>query len=250
MKKLNFLFCLLILFSCKKEQNFAPFPTPNILLTTIDYSTNNKSWTEDYTYNNDNQLTQVETIGHIDKRHELIYQQEQLVEIKTYNRSDNQLIFRIELVYNEQEQLVETNNYSVFEGAEFLRVYEYEYNKSGFPIKQTSYMENNADSKSIELYTWRNENIIKTEIYYDGTLSHEYFYKYDDAFNYLSFQRHNVNQFQNWNQNNIIESSYKDHTGLLDTYCNPCSSNLVYNAIDYPIVVDFSGVITSKMTYQ
>lgn len=250
MKKLNFLFCLLVILSCKKDQIFTPFPTPNILLTAIEYSTDNKSWTEEFVYNTDNQLIQVENNGNENKRYELIYQQNQLVKINVYSLSSSQLILRIELVYNEQEQLIEALNYSIYEREEVLRIYEYEYNKNGFPIKQSSYMQDNEASMSVEEYTWKNGNVVKTKTYYEGTLYHEFFYKYDDAFNYFSVQTHKVNQFQIWNQNNIIESSYKDHTGLLDTYCNPCLTNYAYNEIDYPIVIDFNGLINYQLTYQ
>ncbi len=250
MKKLNLLFCFLVFFSCKKEQNFAPFPTSSLLLSTIEYSTNNLNWTEDYTYNSDNQLIQVEDFGNAKKRYELSYDQAQLVEIKTYNLTNNQLVLRVELVYNEAAQLVETLNYSIFEGEEFLSVYEYEYNENGFPSKQTSYNQHNPSSTSVINYFWKNGNVEKTETYYDGNLDHEFFYKYDDAFNYTSFQLHNVNQFLTWNQNNITQSSYKDHSGLLDTYCNPCSTEYVYNALDYPTVVNFNSLIAHQLTYQ
>jgi len=124
MKRLTILLFVLVIFGCKKEQSFAPFPTPEILLSSIEYITESSNWTEDYTYNADNQLIQVENFGRADIRHELTYEEEQLTEIKTFKISDNQPVSRIELVYNEQEQLIETLNYSIYEAEEFLSVYE------------------------------------------------------------------------------------------------------------------------------
>ncbi len=252
MKKFSILLPLLLILSCKKEQSFTPRPNSDILLTAIEYIVPNRSWTEEYTYNKDNQLIQVESSSRNERRDELIYQQDQLTTIKTYNVSNSELISRIELVYNEQDQLIKTQNFSFYEGEEFLRVHEYEYDKKGFPSQQLSYFPDNRDaSLHTEKYTWKNGNIVKVAIYdNEDNLSHEYFMEYDDAFNYTSFQTHQVNQFHIWNRNNIIHSSYKDYTGLIDTSCNPCSSNFLYNELDYPIAIELNSGTIYQMTYQ
>lgn len=253
MKKLSILLPLLLVLSCKKEQSFNPEPNSNILLMTIEYVLPNKSWTEAYTYNNDNQLIQVEDAEHSKRRNELVYnEQDQLTAIKTYNLSNFELILRIDLEYNEQDQLIKTLNYSIYEGQEFPVVYEYEYDEKGFPSQQLSYIPDNKDASShIEKYTWKNGNVVKVATYdNEETLRHEFFYEYDDGFNYTSFQRHHVNQFNIWNRNNIIHSSYKDYTGLIDTSCNPCISNYTYNEEDYPIAIEINSGTIYKLIYQ
>lgn len=250
---LSLLLLILIISACQKENGFIPLPIPDQQLTSIEYLTNNRNWSEDYFYDVYDRLIQVNDLRSTGRRYELSYKQERLNEVKIYLISENKLVFRDELVYDEEGRVYKTYNYSINGGdtLPLARIYEYHYDINGLVSEQLTY--NPTEDKAIgsNKYFWENGNIVNiTHNDKDGNLEYEFLYKYDQSFNYNIYQTHLVNTFTTLNKNNIIHSELiKDCTGLIDLSCNPCTSDFTYDVNNYPIAVE-SPHRTFKLTYQ
>lgn len=254
MKKIILLFVALSIFSCKENDSFLPLPNLGDLLTSIEYTGDDRSWVEDYFYDIEERLIRVDDLRSLGRRYDLIYERERLAEVITHRISDDLLIFRDELEYDEQGRLIKTLNYSINGGetVPLARTNEYTYNEAGAIIQKTTYSANSNIPGQIEKYFWENGNVIRTEHHEDNddNLSYTFAYEYDQSFNYNRYQTHKTYDFSVWNQNNITRTTLtKDCTGLIDLYCNPCTSYFTYDAANYPIEVEGPNN-TFKLIYK
>ncbi len=251
MKRIAILIGLIVTISCSKnkgiEQSFGT------KLTSIEYQSNDKNWTENYTYSSNGELNMVENFYSLGKRYEITYQNDKWQQYTTYQIEEDRLIFRDSFLYNSDGTIQAIYNFSRNSGDDLPLswIYEYEYNTEGKVFKKSTYFVTIEAYVSIEKYYWKGDNIERAAYYNaDGELYYEYFYEYDDKVNYRKKLAINAADPINWSENNVVKIKWKDYAGNLDLICSPCEATYKYNLDNYPVEITNNWGRTLKLTYE
>jgi len=241
MKKYLFLIVVLLTVSCKKDT--ALIPKATLKVNTLSFESFNRTWSEKYTYNEQEQVSKVEINFNLFTRHEVEYDGDLLLAYNTFQSTDTVLVGRDSFVYNMDNQLEKILKFTTERDGSLslLWINEFAYDAFGKVSKQIFYTADRPDDKRTTLFDWKGNNISqRTELDENGEIEHEFFYTYDNKINYLQ----NLPNYQhdpiNWGSNNVTKMTYNDYTGLLDLACGPCEQTYKYNSNDYPMEVEYN----------
>lgn len=225
---------------------------PTQLLETIEHTTNNQNWQENYLYDAEDRLIQVNDWRGAGMRYELNYDGERLVEVQTFQISDDRPLFRDELTYDQRGRLFKVFNYATSNEGDLAlsNIAELLYDKEGRIRQRKQTFAYDPEVVRVETYFWKDGNIIQA-VYGDddGNTSYVFSYEHDQKINYLQYRKHRVEDITNWNQNNVIRSELtQDNTGLIDLVCNPCEADVAYEE-NYPVTIEWP-FLQYNLTYQ
>ncbi len=236
MKKPAVVILLSLLLSCDKDGDI--IDTYGTKLISIHYSDDRSSWTEKFTYDEFNRLTQVADINKVTgKKYNLEYENGKLFQYTKFDIYYDKVVGRDSMAYNKKGQLEKiysfTNN-----SVSSIFAYEFDYDSLGYLNEKKSFFVELASDTSVEKYFWENGNIVRSEEYHDGELYYEFFYQYDDKINY----KHIIPYFIDyppiyWSENNITSFSWNDYAGNLDIFCGSCVTKYNYNLDGYPVKI-------------
>ncbi|MEM6317600.1 MAG: hypothetical protein AAF960_08005 [Bacteroidota bacterium] len=235
-------FLCFVALGCSKENNLPLALVPTQLLKTIEHTSNNQNWKEDYIYDAEDRLVQVNDWRGAGMKYELTYNEARLVEVQTFQISNDRPLFRDELTYDQQGRLFKIFNYSSSNGEDLTlsKTSELVYDKEGRIRQRKQAFARAPEVVRVETYFWKDGNII--QVVYgdnDGNTSYIFSYEYDQAINYLQYRKHKVEDLTNWNRNNVIQSELtQDNTGLIDLACNPCEAKVEYDG-NYPATMEW-----------
>lgn len=176
MKNLTILILATCTLSCSKNVE----DSYGTKLASIDYSKNNKSWTENYSYNSNSELYQIEDLGTTYTRYEIQYENNRVKEFSTFRHNDGKLIFRDSIGYNENGTIKAIYNFSINSGEilSLSNIYEFAYNDENKVAKKSTYFVSSQKYHSIQKYFWKGDNIESVEhLNGDEELLYEYIYK-------------------------------------------------------------------------
>lgn len=251
MKNIAILIIAICMVSCSKDDQIEQ--SRGTKLISIEYTNDNTSWIEEYTYSSDGELIKIEDFSPSGIRYEIDYQDSKLNEYRTYTRSEGNLISRDSVLYNKNGTIQAIFNFSGnSEGKLSLAwIYEYEYDNENRLSKKSTFFVKIQEYTRVEKYFWNESNIEKVAHYNgDGELRHEVFYEYDDKINYQkNIPKHKTEPI-NWSGNNVIKMGFKDYSGLLDLSCGPCITEYKYNLDNYPVFIKFNSGREMKLTYE
>lgn len=236
-------FCLLIVFvnilcSCSKEN--VQRTESQQRLSSIDYKSDGKQWTENFIYNGDFQLQKIKS-----GQNEYVFEYENGLIKKILNYCNDKLYGRDSFIYNQEGLLEKKYSFSISFGdnmpLDFTR--EYFYDDNNRVIEETSF------SHFIQLrkvytkkYFWNVSGNIQHIEEYNGLdeLMYEYFMDYDNRMNFELLRKISFDDPRTQTNNNIIKWEAIDHYGNLNLYCNPCDSEYQYNENEMPTAVKYS----------
>jgi len=233
--------------ACSKDELF------DIKLVSIDYSEDDRSWSENYTYLPDGKLEKIENFRSLGTRYEMSYQNDRLKEIVIYRIDDNKLIFRDSLLYDTDGVIQSIHHFSTNagEGVPLSTIDEFEYDDAFKVSKKSTYSVRADKYTYVKKYFWKNNNIDKIENYTgEDKLRSEFFFKYDNKVNYKKGLPTSASSPLFWDENNITKSEFIDHLGVIDASCNPCKTDYKYNSAGYPIVIEFDYGMKMKLNYE
>lgn len=226
-------------------------------LTSIEYSDDHRSWTENYTYTPDGKLEKIENFRSLGRRYEMSYQNDRLQEILTYRIDNNELVFRDSLLYNTDGTIQSIHHFSTNAGEDvpISTIDEFEYDDELKVSKKSTYSVKADKYTAIEKYVWKRNNIKKVESFNEKEeLLYEFFFEYDNKVNYKKgLPSALINNFSEsslfWNENNVKKFDLVDNTGLVDIICNPCKTDYEYNSNGYPVLIK-SDSREMKLNYE
>ena len=251
MKKITTLVFIISFIACSKNNELEK--SSGTKLISIEYTDDNDSWIENYSYSPNNKLEKIEDFRSLGRRYEIDYQNDILKEYTTFVIDENKLAFRDSILYNSNGTIMAIHNFSINVGTNLplSLIYEYEYDNENRVSKKSTYFVTIEKYISVEKYYWKDNNIDRVE-YYNGDeeLYYEYFYKYDDKKNYSLNLPTKISSPINWSENNVTEMNWNDYVGNLDIICRPCKTEYKYNLDDFPVSMKLNWGREMKLNYE
>ncbi|MDX8340826.1 hypothetical protein SLH46_16635 [Draconibacterium sp. IB214405] len=249
--KIGILTVLVLFCSCSKDDVEIENSNGTKLIS-IDYSYEENEWSEYYYYNSKDQLVEMEDLRSLGRRYEFLYSDDKVEQIETYRISDNRIVFRDSIAYNDAGEIDRIYSYSINLGDDLPLnlIYEFEYDDAGNIVKKTTYSDFYGENPRIQKYYWTDGNVTRAEEWSGDQLVTEYFYTYDDKIYYKKDARNYATGEVIKNRNNVKSISFKDYSGLVDAICNPCESSYTYNLDDYPVKITTSYGRTMRINYE
>ena len=129
--------------------------------------------------------------------------------------------------------------------------YNFEYDSDGQLKEKTSLYNKNDEFMNVYKYRWKNGNISAVDNFgTDGEIISTTDYTYDDKLNYAKHHIHFIGEQNYWNKNNVIRSVITDFSGLIDTYCLDCTSEIEYDGEGRPKVIKAEWLETTEIFYH
>jgi hypothetical protein len=239
MKKYILALVLISLFGCADDELFPSFEFPGKRLAAI---RSEDVQTELFSYDANGNNTKVErsydqggTVTNIS------YLNDRPILIEQFEMPSETLYSFDSLFYNSNNALSKIERYSFDDNqtAQINAVIEFTYGSNGYPSQVLYYYPSYANGiQAKNILKWKNGNLVQVDYYgQSGELRYEFFNEYDNHFNYKLGSPYFLSSPENWSKNNITKSTYKDYTGLLDTFCNPCNYAYEYDESGLPIKV-------------
>lgn len=243
-------------FACKKDNStLVPnFSDGFVKITSVVHTyVNDNFWTETFVYEND-KLIRVEGDNITPRTNEFSYNTDnQLVEVLTIEPTGNDLIFRDSITYLDNGLIDQIFNFSLNTGSDLplnsIKTYKYDNDDKIKTVEDFSLSSNEIFRTTN--YAWDGDNISKIESTNSiGGAILDVLYKYDNKQNYKKSNPHYLQNNQFWTANNIIESEFIDHAGIIDFVCNPCDNDFEYNSNAYPNLIDYEYGETLTIEYE
>ena len=222
--------------------------------TVINYPSGwSQSFFELFTYDTEGRLYRHDYTR--DKRHTIFKYDSggRLVSQWTYKSDENKIIFRDSLVYGFSGRISNIYHFSINSGPE-LPLHSVEilsYSSNGL-LERSLTLDARKDKIQYRYdYFWEDNNIVKVEDRNGSNqLRHEWFYTYDTQHNYkLNFPLF-IPYLTSQTQNNVVEFSLKDYTGLVDLLCNPCETLWQFNPDGLPVKAEYDWGWTQNIVYE
>ena len=216
------------------------------------FGDNTRQTVSAYIYNSNKQLDTVKGILNSFQFNTFSYDaQNRMVENVTFTTYNN-VLNKVKIDsfdYNTKGQIVKLRSYYKDNGANFSLNYSYTFQYDNQNQLEKSIYTFNSGNTYIQIYEWENGNITKIS-HYDGkgSLTTEWFYKYDNEKNYydkLPFDGYHI-----LTRNNIIEAFAKDYVGNLDLIANPAIYQYCYNEQGFPIKIKANYGQTTAISYK
>jgi len=251
MKKYLRIIFILAIISCGKEKITTPVDLQKVI--TIEYEDRNRLWSEQYDYDAEGHVRQIQIDQIVYTRHNVEYSNEKLLAYNTFQGPDTIKVSKDSFVYNENDRLEKILQYAIESNGnlELRWTSEFEYDAFG-KVKKQSYYYNKSESYiGFAEYTWKNGNIVKqTSLNAEKELQYEFFYTYDNKVNYLKKLPNYQRDPLNWGKNNVTKMTYKDYYGNLDLICGPCEQTYTYSLSGYPLNVEYNWGRKLTVTYE
>lgn len=233
---LSFLLISLVLISCSEEP--VPNPESDLRLASISY-TDNRS--DQFMYNTEGKINEVvSTFPYGESRKVYEYNNSgYLNQILTFDESSTEPYAKDVIVYNSQNAISNIYRYNLTNGQFQLNsTIKPTYGSNNLPKELLYTYEGSPSFQSKQMLYWNEGNLIKVENY-DGEnqLLHEFFYEYDNHPNFKLSNPFYINAPESSSKNNLVKMDYNDYTGLLDTFCKPCTYSYEYNEEGLPTKV-------------
>ncbi|MCE7995038.1 MAG: hypothetical protein HEP71_23875 [Roseivirga sp.] len=228
-------------------------PLPHgVVLTAITHDMGDQSWLELYEYNDAGIVTSVEDQNGLGRRRSYFYGGDRLLETQTIRLDNEQLIFRDSITYNGVGQVDKIYRFSVNGGTDLplYQVKSMTYNSERQLIEVSSDFIGIDDYSPREVYHWEGGNVVQLDRYNGTALQQEFFLTYDNkvAANLESFV--SLGRPEAATRNNIINTDWKDYTGLLDTACKPCTVSYEYSSNGIPTALTTNWSYSATFTYE
>ena len=196
-------------------------------------------WQEVYRYNEENQVIEIEQDTEDGFRYIIEYEGGRVLQILHHKKDLNFIVHKDSLVYNASDRI--KNHYYVFyswETGERLSIgqIDYEYSSIGVLERMIHQVRDEREGEPrIEQLFWSADGVRKVAHYRGNQLRFEFFYTYDNKVNVQRLDPRSLTNPVNSGQYNLISSSARDYTGLLDLACNPCEWSYTYNRQGLPV---------------
>ncbi|MEM1124688.1 MAG: hypothetical protein AAGJ18_29890 [Bacteroidota bacterium] len=251
MKKYLLLTLALLTINCKKDQATSP-KTP-LKVSTLTFENSNQTWTEKYTYDEQEQVSEVAIDFNVFTKHKAEYDGDRLLAYNTFQSADTVLVGRDSFIYNMDNRLEKILKFTTERDGSLrlLWINEFTYDAFGKVRKQIFYLADRPNEQRTTSFDWKGNNISKrTELDGDGKIEHEFFYTYDNKINYLQNLPNYQHDPVNWGRNNVTKMTYNDYTGLLDLACGPCEQDYNYNLSGYPTRITYNWGRVLTVQYE
>jgi len=251
MKHILIILTTVLIISCSKDD--AITKSKGTKLVSIEYFEENKNWKENYLYDSNNKLNEVENLYSLGRKYEIEYSDGKLKQFTTYRINDNKKIFRDSILYNFNGDIEKIYNYSINSGENLplTWIYEFEYDNSGKLTKKSTYFKSNEEYMRFEKYYWNGENIERIEEFNETEeLYYEYFFTFDDKVNYKRNIPIYISDPINWSENNVTIMNWNDYHGNLDLICRPCESTYKYNLDNFPVKIETNWGRQLELGYE
>ncbi|MCB0521924.1 MAG: hypothetical protein H6577_27285 [Lewinellaceae bacterium] len=235
--------------SCKKETSIQPNEKPNINLRikSIAYSGWSDNGTKLFSYDNEGRLART----YNEKRKEafsFLYgdngKLEKKARITYYSGIEDTASWEI-FSYDENGYLVQEINYG--KDTTYSSTHNYKVDGTGRIVEvKTDYPNGFLRYK----YFWKNGNAVKREDYNGNGLMHEWLYEYDSKISPFCLTQEYIEAPEYATQNNVIKTTVKDYTGLLDLIANPMIYNHDYNQDGLPTKISTNFGWTLEYEYE
>lgn len=213
---------------------------------------NDSTWTENYIYNENNNLSRVNGLNR-NRRYTIIEYNEnnQIDQILQYSKDGDELLFRDSLIYDDSNLPVKNYHYSINNDMELTRIDSVIYNEQN-NISAIKFNHMQDDRVRIEKYKWENENIVNMKKFdEEENLLYEYNYRYDDMRNYKKELPYNFQDYLRRSENNVTWYEYVYHSGpVFALLCNPCINEYRYNKAGFPVTAETSYGLETKIEYR
>ena len=223
-----------------------------IVLSKVRHETGDQSWEQLYQYDDDGKLIFIEEINHHGNTQQFLYSDNQLVEIRHLDQSNDQLIFRDSLALNAQGLVERVYNFSINQGTDVpLNSITYlSYDGNGQLTERQTVYERLTDYTPRDVHYWENGNVIQTNRFNGDEKMQEFYYTYDDklALPHTAWQNTGFQYVKT--RNNVVSTDWTDYTGLLDTACKPCTGTYTYNDHGLPASYTTNWGYTQYFEYK
>lgn len=254
MKKIIFALIICVtIYSCTKKGGIAHTHGTKLIAVEYDYIDRDDDYTEYYKYNEAGQLQEIEEPLKWQRKQLIDYKDGRLHEVKTYETTENQLIFRDSIVYNTSGNIDQIFHFSGNAGAgvPLSRICEFEYDSNQKLVQKITYALPSNERLQVEKYYWNGDNIERVEHFHsNGELLYEFFYAYDNRPNYKKDIPTNLEDPITWTANNVTSIDWRDYLGNWDWICRPCESNYQYNLDDYPVKIETNTKVNYTLMYE
>lgn len=246
--------CFLII-GCNKDDDSDSISSTNgtVLISAERLNEGSNTYSEIFDYDNSGVLSNVQSFYENSENsgynYTLNYIDNQLQTIDRIKIEDQTLFSKDSLSYDDNGRLekIFLINRQGGDELDVFYTYEFAYDDENRIVSETTIGDFFIWKDS---FHWEGNNIVQKDQFGEDGLMHSFFYIYDDKINPKRDLPYYFKQPIFQSQNNVIEESAIDFTGILDLYCNPCKHEYKYNLDNVPVEIQYEWGRTIKFTYQ
>lgn len=254
MKKLLPCLTLLLAILCACETVAVdPLLEDGSVIASINHNGGDINWYEIFDYDARGRLLSVENQRGLRQIKDFHYAGDRLLETRTSEPDESSLIFRDSIAYDANGRLTAVHRFSINYGQNVpLRSIDYfTYDDQGQVIEIRTENLRSTDYNPRKVYHWQNGNIIKADVYWNGTdISLEFYYTYDNKRALNSQGEINIQFSGIKTRNNVTSVDWTDHTGLYDTACKPCNTSYGYDERNRPVTLSTNWGYSATIEYK